>query len=362
MTALQPVPAHSVPRDPDHPSLERPVQPHVPRARADHHAELALRHDPLLHADVPVAEIAPPELERHPLALAGAQLDLLEAPQLLGRARGRGRGHTDVQLGDLCASDGAGVGDYRRDGGDDVEQILPAAGADGAGRWAGHDPRAVAVPVAATVFVAMAVSVTIAIVVSITIAVAVPIAIAVSVATAVSVARPDTESAVVEGSVCYRVVLRQLRHLLKARDEGRGGETRDRTYRGQTRTRSAAGCPGRRTCGNRCTDLRRRGPPAHLWGLDSPPRSWRSCCRRSAWFAPCRMRVHSLRKLAARADVAVQNVDECITALLTWEASPDDGDNVGLCQDALKDDRTDAVDDNDRGLPNSGNGGHELIA
>lgn len=47
--------------------------------------------------------------------------------------------------------------------------------------------------------------------------------------------------------------------------------------------------------------------------------------------------------------VTEQDIDEGMSAFLTGQTSPDDGDDVGLCEDRLEGDGPDAVDDDNRG-------------
>lgn len=47
--------------------------------------------------------------------------------------------------------------------------------------------------------------------------------------------------------------------------------------------------------------------------------------------------------------VTKQDIYEAVSAFLARQTSPDDADDVGLCEDRLEGDRTDAVDDDNRG-------------
>lgn len=113
----------------------------IPARRADGNLELARGDNPLLRANVPVANVPPADVEGGGVGRAGGELELLEAAELAGRGLGRGVRVADVQLGNLGAVNLAGVGDGGGHGGDGLEEILAATGLAGAGRGTGGGGR-----------------------------------------------------------------------------------------------------------------------------------------------------------------------------------------------------------------------------
>ncbi|KAI7001195.1 putative beta-glucosidase [Hortaea werneckii] len=102
-----------------------PVDSEVAAAEADAELELAFRNQPLLGDDVPVAEVTPHDFERDLLALADAEVRLLEPTKLLHRSTlRRAVGESDIQLGNLCTITVASIGHSRRD----VVESLPQSG------------------------------------------------------------------------------------------------------------------------------------------------------------------------------------------------------------------------------------------
>ena len=81
---------------------EGALEPDIPRACSNADTKLSTRHNPVLGASIPVAEILAAEVECRGALGAWCQLQLGEATQLLWRrSRGR-RGEGDVELGNFC--------------------------------------------------------------------------------------------------------------------------------------------------------------------------------------------------------------------------------------------------------------------
>ncbi|KAI6757905.1 hypothetical protein HG531_003730 [Fusarium graminearum] len=112
----------------------------VPAAESNTDGELALRNDPLLGNDIPVAEITAHQLKADTLALASLEEDLLESTELLGGSTlGGALGEADVELRNGGAVDLAAVGN----GNGNVVDALPEGGVttglDGEGLGHGGD-------------------------------------------------------------------------------------------------------------------------------------------------------------------------------------------------------------------------------
>lgn len=103
---------------------QRPLQPQMPRTRAHRNRKLARRQHPLLGRRIPVASVLAAQRELDGAALAGRQVELLEAAQLAhGGINTGGGGQRQVELGDLGAGDVAGVGDGGGDAGERGERV-----------------------------------------------------------------------------------------------------------------------------------------------------------------------------------------------------------------------------------------------